>query len=133
MATKKRKQRLGKLQLNWIKKLESGRYKQTREGFLRDENGYCCLGICERIEDNLQKDLDGSYITKDKSHNNIVLSKNTMKKYSFRADTGKALKEIIIGDNSYISLADMNDEGVTFKEIAEIIRENPNIFFKSSC
>src|SRR5262245_39316984 len=28
----------------WLKALRSGKYQQTREK-LRDENGYCCLGV----------------------------------------------------------------------------------------
>lgn len=33
-----------RIKTKWLKALRSGKYKQTTR-FLKDENGYCCLGV----------------------------------------------------------------------------------------
>lgn len=37
-----------RLKARWVKALCSGKYQQTRK-VLKDENGYCCLGVLHRV------------------------------------------------------------------------------------
>ena len=34
----------------WVKALRSGKYKQQREGFLKKDGAYCCLGVACSIK-----------------------------------------------------------------------------------
>src|ERR1022692_3350099 len=50
------------IKLRWIKALESGRYKQTT-GCLKDDSGYCCLGVLCNVlnRGRWDKDDENSY------------------------------------------------------------------------
>lgn len=38
-------------QIKWLEALRSGKYNQTVNGCLRDEDGFCCLGVvCDVID-----------------------------------------------------------------------------------
>jgi len=119
MATKTKKFKLGKLQKAWIKALKSGKYEQTT-GCLKDEEGYCCLGVCEMLEGKLTKK---GYI--NGTTNTGRLSISTLKKYGFRDREGK------IGENEWLTSLN-DDKGWTFKEIAEFIEKNPEAVFTKS-
>lgn len=101
----------------WLKALRSGKYKQT-EGYLNDENGYCCLGVACRI-----------------NHPKVNLKdKPLINEFSF----GKNLKninvpKILIGsgemdDEDYNKIVErlstMNDNGKSFTVIANYIEKH---------
>lgn len=102
----------------WLKALRSGEYKQG-ETFLFNnlENSYCCLGIAGSICGLKNKSLScGSLYTEEGG-----FSKYQIKKIE------KVLPEILIGDfDNYIvaRLANMNDSGRSFKQIANWIEKN---------
>lgn len=93
------------LKQQWIEALRSGEYKQIKN-ILKDEIGYCCLGVlCDIIPDwTISEDGDsvvelGRYNTYDKI-------------------------EKILGVDS-TTLTTMNDDdGKTFAEIADYIEQN---------
>ena len=102
----------------WVSALRSGDYKQTQRR-LHDENGFCCLGVlC---------DLYG------KEHN-VEWEPSTHSKnaYEFQDKTGRIPLSVVewagVEDcNPYIcgrSLAERNDTGSTFNEIADLIEEH---------
>ena len=85
----------------WIKALESGRYKQTREN-LELDGRCCCLGVlCKtmRIDPQIVK-------------NNFELLSESF------------LEKIGLSEAEQSKLAGMNDEGKSFTEIAAHIRAN---------
>lgn len=98
------------LQEKWLKALESGEYEQG-VGQLKREDKYCCLGVaCEVM--------------------GIEYS-------GFHPGLSEAAGELVgltsFGDpkdDSY-SLTYLNDNGKTFKEIAEIVRSNPSNYFRN--
>lgn len=99
----------------WIAALRSGQYKQTN-GHLRDENGFCCLGVlCDlHSQEYDYKWNDGWYIDDNK-----VLPKKVAKWAGLSA---------YVSNGSYPNfghecLAQDNDNGKTFEEIAQIIEE----------
>lgn len=96
--------------LMWADALESGDYKQG--GFqLRLEDTYCCLGVlCDLFSPKCWNDLF--------SCNDDFLPRIVQNWAGTKSRSGY----IRIGGKEY-NLAQMNDEGITFDEIAGIIRK----------
>ena len=103
----------------WLSALRSGDYQQTRQ-YLHKEDGFCCLGVlC---------DLYG------KEHNVEWKLMNNNHFYVFQDETACPPLSVvewagIEGSNPYIcsrsvTLAELNDTGSTFNEIADIIEEH---------
>ena len=87
----------------WIKALESGRYKQTQEN-LELDGRYCCLGVlCKTMRIDPQ--------TAKSELNYELLSESVLEKVGLR-------------EEEQSRLADMNDRGKSFREIAAYIRAN---------
>ena len=112
--------KLTKAQERWLTALESGEYKQTRD-LLRDDNGFCCLGVACDLSGLgtwtpvLRRD-EHVFATEDRE----------------RSTTGllPAVREwLSIASDGEGALADMNDDGKTFAEIAKWIRENADEVF----
>jgi hypothetical protein len=96
----------------WVKALRSGKYKQGT-GKLRDEeNNFCCLGV-----------LTDLYIKKNKLKWNNGISFH----YDFRGQCFTLTKEVVdwvmLDHDIESELIHMNDNKVTFKEIADYIEE----------
>lgn len=94
----------------WIKRLRSGKYTQTT-GYLKINGGHCCLGVlCEiAAEQNVVKE------------ENNVFGEFSL----FDGNTGMPNNKVcdwagIIYDDAE-ALAQMNDYGSTFDEIANAI------------
>lgn len=90
------------LREKWIAALRSGEYVQTN-GVLRNaQNGFCCLGVCA--------DLIGEA------------------GWERHAEWGDELiGEVILDDCIQQDLAELNDNGKTFPEIADYIEAHPEI------
>lgn len=103
----------------WLAALRSGKYRQTTES-LNDENGYCCLGVlCEvAIENGLKINKE----TNDRSYETS---------YDGYVDFPPPIVWTwagLVGNNPYIEskgnyLADLNDAGLSFDEIADLIEK----------
>lgn len=85
-----------RLKKRWIEALRSGRFKQTI-GALRDENGYCCLGV-------------------------LHLVATGKRPYSLWSND-KPKCVVAFGEKFEECLASMNDDGVPFDIIAGFINE----------
>lgn len=90
----------------WVKALRSGEYKQSKN-YLNDEFGYCCLGVLCEVE-NIK------YGKNTKILNNLALKKTGIKSRigSFTSRDGG------------FCLTELNDDGKTFKYIADVIEKN---------
>jgi hypothetical protein len=104
----------------WVSALRSGEYQQT-QNYLRKEDGFCCLGVlC---------DLYG------KEHNvewNLAVAEDGDRDYyEFQDKTGRIPLSVVEwagfrSPNPHIcgrSLAELNDNGTTFNEIANLIEK----------
>lgn len=107
---------------DWVIKLEDNSYKQTT-GCLRNEGGYCCLGVLLDIisKESLSKDTWSSEV----KFNEDVLGGA----YLFGNDSTSLPSEISDDLGIYReleeTLQDMNDrEKKTFPEIAKYIKDN---------
>lgn len=117
-----------KIKKRWIKALRSGKYKQTK-GVLHNEDGFCCLGVlCDLVKKELKLEWKLSE-TRSDVYDIPVYTICRGKCYHLPrkvADYAK-LKQtdpsVSIDRHDVYSLANANDEGFTFNEIADIIEE----------
>lgn len=112
----------------WLNALESGRYKQTKsilcgeEGtnlhsFIKRTKGYCCLGVAGKVLKINDDMLEGKSMPVDLDEKNV-------QKYP-KAFIRVSSKDSLPSNSDFaFKLADMNDEGSTFKQIAAYIRSN---------
>lgn len=112
----------------WVKALESGQYRQGT-GFLvsrgRKFDKFCCLGVlCDMA-------VRAKVIAAPKSYSNTpyaycgenkVLPPTVLRWAGLKSENGD------FGDDGN-TLAELNDDGNTFKQIAKIIRSNPDGIF----
>ena len=89
----------------WVKALRSGEFNQTIHA-LRDENGFCCLGVVCVVKGRQTKKAFARY-TEDKTG----LRKNVY------AGTW------LLPNKEQIKLARLNDKGTPFKDIAKHIED----------
>ena len=122
-----KKQKLTKLQKEWVKALRSGRYKQTT-GVLCNLNtgGYCCLGVAGRVCGIPKAKLTGIGDLGDRDYLEVA-----KKKLRLRDSSGRLLKPHEVSPyNVYTHLTGLNDNAkLSFKEIADLIEKDPeNVF-----
>lgn len=107
----------------WLEALESGEYKQAqsrmRKEMSKGHYSYCCLGVACEVANKLRvKQLDLS-LSDDW---NEMLPAEMSKTLGIAVD-GNFIVEIYHRGTPYTSLTDLNDNGIKFKTIAKIIRE----------
>lgn len=115
----------------WVEALESGEYSQGRMA-LKTEVGLCCLGVaCEvsglteiQVYGNRTYIYRAKEIPEDKSRNYLPLSVQRWLGVDSPnprvSDPRKGVDDDEIAFKTH--LANLNDEGFSFKEIAELIR-----------
>lgn len=103
----------------WVQALRSGEYRQTKN-YLSTDDGYCCLGVlCEvAIADGLEIDCQ-DYGTVFYDGEDAILPQSVQE----WADLGQANPSIDWEADDVCSLAELNDHGGTFDEIALVIEE----------
>ena len=101
----------------WLQALESGKFRQGKSLLWQKGNKYCCLGVaCVVAQETGVRQIE---IEKDYDEFLPVTLANFL-----NITTAGSFKDIVTYNGSdFLNLADMNDEGVTFKEIANVIRE----------
>jgi hypothetical protein len=106
----------------WLKDLRSGEFKQGIEGFLRVGDQYCCLGV-------LVKDMLCNQVIGDRTFGQVVFSltklQPSLEEYKWLHGTGSLPVECHGGhsNRTYRSLAELNDFGVPFDVIAQVIED----------
>lgn len=117
----KAKQKLGPNQRKWLAALVSGEYRQGTD-VLFNGRSYCCLGVACRITGMRSRKGDSGfrYFGDEFSH----APKSIVEYLALRGPNGSAKH------GQQWSLISMNDTlGKTFKQIAEIVRSNPENYF----
>jgi len=128
------KEQIEKTPVDLLKEaLRSGHYDQT-QNTLRDENGFCCLGVACDISGLGRwegSDLNGwEYVVGNRVAGNSsdsVLPVPVKEWLGFEEECG-SYKDM--DHDCTTSLMDENDSGTTFAEIAEIIDSKPKGLFK---
>lgn len=88
----------------WIAALRSGIYPQAN-GFLRTQEGYCCLGVLCDLVDRSKWEADGGFFIYDCDHKWLP---------------NYIMQDIPANIDTFV-LADMNDKGESFCKIADLI------------
>lgn len=128
---------LGPIKDKWLKALRSGRYPQGFGRLRTASGGYCCLGVLSKIQkrlaDNNGTCFDGPYAPTARSPiSTCFLSDNNpvIRSLDINGAFPKGVSvEIARPSNANnfvplsncLSLADCNDDGMSFKQIAEVI------------
>jgi hypothetical protein len=93
----------------WVAALRSGEYKQAR-GWLSHKGGYCCLGVlCDvaGLSRNHRDPVEFVFNDAGRDDDEMILG---------------ALRKDVDGDGDYAKrLAELNDNGASFDEIADYI------------
>ena len=123
---------LGPNQTKWIEALESGDYKQDT-GWLKTDKGHCCLGVAEEVFNGkktwtssriIKCGLEERRIFRSGENNEGVASLEIINKLGLYNEEGAK------ADNGILkSLSSLNDNGMTFKEIAKMLRDYPEDYF----
>lgn len=122
--------KLGPLQKEWVKMLRKHKDHQIDSKLGEIENGEwkaCCLGLACMILNKKKKitTLFQEGTLKDLENVSFLAS---FKRFRLRDDNG-SFKETIDGHDS---LVEMNDAGVSWEEIANVIEKNPDLIFTKS-
>ena len=119
------KQTLGPNQTLWLQELRSGKYEQGTN-YLCCNDKYCCLGVAAEIFKTEQTEI---HIRKGLKYFDGYMSSApnyVMEALCLYKDLGET-SSLTFDENA---LAKMNDQGKTFAEIADIIEEDPSVYFK---
>lgn len=135
--------KLGPNQKKWLAALESGRYEQGR-GYLNCKNKFCCLGVaCDLFHPTAPVKLEGDYdgligYPEENGHvETSVATKKVVEALKLRDNCGSPLRneeeDDYEGDSLYLyQLTTLNDDhNATLKQIARIVRDNPERYFTS--
>ena len=108
----------------WVKALRSGEYKQGDGALRKEEDGqerFCCLGVlCDLVEPNQWRQLNGEWC------NSTAADDGGMPREGLQEKLGLTRKINRSGRNNQSiaeKLAAMNDNGQTFKQIADWIEK----------
>jgi hypothetical protein len=109
------------LKEKWLKALRSGEYKQTQR-FLKKDSGFCCLGV---LTDLYINENGGSWTQGITWYFPITISDGKPTTSIFASVLPyDILKNADLNMADTMDLADMNDTGSSFKEIADYIEKN---------
>lgn len=108
------------IKTEWIAALRSGKYKQGR-GKLRVDDKFCCLGVlCDLYDNKNWFDTKEIHIFGQGSIYSYSLDNTVNRNFlPYHVQKGLQLKY-----EDTVELAQMNDDGKTFDEIADHIEEN---------
>ena len=121
--------KLGPNQTRWIEALESGNYKQGRSYLHAIEGGYCCLGVgCSLFlgpgELSYGSDYEPPHEKWDGS--SAFASDELVEILGLYGKDGRAR------DPRLTPLSAMNDQGISFMEIAKKLRNTPALYLKET-
>lgn len=107
----------------WVEALESDKFTQGR-GLLHTPSGLCCLGVaCYLLEKKgvLTKTIlkEDNVVRYGIEENPALLPKEAIEYMGVESSS----PQVLTMDLCHVSLSSLNDNGMTFKEIAQIIRE----------
>jgi len=133
---------LGIVQTKWIESLivHPERQLQNQLGKKINDTEYkaCCLGellLCYNKENNIESEWRNNQLIDVYGKENEFTSTEWLGNHTLLGlhnSTGFLPVSVTIRNKTYDSLAAMNDDGITWPEIAEYVKANPdNVFTKS--
>lgn len=116
---------LGPTQKKWVEALRSGTYTQCNDALVSynaqtGHASYCCLGVADKLFNLVPNSKDNLY---GSDYRGVL---------GLRTENGGFLRLMTVNGYDYTELTQMNDDGVTFEQIADFIETNPEIVFTKS-
>lgn len=117
------------IKTRWVTALLSGKYKQGA-GYLNENDRFCCLGVlCDVVKDELKIDW---YENPEDEDFAIFDGKSQFLPKSVSVYAGLGINDDVRVPFIYdpedgevmVPLSELNDEGISFIKIAELIEEN---------
>jgi hypothetical protein len=108
------------LKRDWIAALRSGKFKQGTSS-LNGPEGYCCLGVlCELLVEplGLNRVQEGNKVRYDGTFATLPWS---VEKFTGLDILGSLPSGVTYKNQAWNTLAGLNDAGMTFAEIADVI------------
>ncbi len=127
---------LGPVQKMWVKSLKAHPERQLCGQLgVKERFGYkaCCLGellICFNKHNQWETSWDDSFLSEPGG--SIFGLRDLYKDIGLRSPTGLLDHPVIFKSAYRNTLANMNDEGDTWPEIAEFVLKNPELVFTKS-
>jgi len=109
----------------WTAALRSGKYEQIQGNLHRDNEGYCCLGVaCEvAIESGVELEKNESWGAEIVYDGCASILPEKMYRFLNINPEGIFQKPVVVDGKEYLALTQMNDSGVPFSVIADVIEE----------
>lgn len=113
----------------WVNALRSGNYEQNHDGRLRNENGYCCLGVlCDLYAKENDKEW-GNYDAGSGEGYNFEdyndFPPQSVIEWAGLSNENPAVEVVYDEEDEPFSdnepLASLNDNGMSFNDIANLI------------
>jgi len=124
---------LTELQEKWLQALESGEYEQCRER-LFDSVGYCCLGVAVKVM-GYEFECNGEFLGEKQCLTNYLeIGLHDNEGFPDRT-YASSIRDFIASEFKLkvgqpgLPLTALNDNGLTFKQIAQVIRKFPQAYF----
>lgn len=113
----------------WLERLRSGQYQQGRVNLRNADDEFCCLGIlCEiAVEEGVipapSLSPEDSPVYRYGNRGRITSLPDEVSEWSGVARWGGLFNTVRINSYSYDNLAHMNDDGIPFAKIADVIEK----------
>jgi hypothetical protein len=124
-------QQLTPNQQQWITALRSGKYTQGK-GCLHKTDGFCCLGVAAKefltddvVVAEVTDKYDKGYASWSYDAEDEMAPDHVMKALGLYDSNGSSRT-----NDDLMMLTHLNDEGITFEQIADIIEANPEHYFR---
>lgn len=126
-------------QREWLDALKSGKYEQCKGLLHKAGDGYCCLGVAMDLaglanDEEDQEDENGvSYFDEEGGDSNVELLPSVTRKLQLNEHSGKIKDEYDFTQEGLPNntLAELNDLGWTFTQIANLLETQPWLFFEN--
>lgn len=106
--------------LKWTEALRSGKYKQGKH-YLRVDDNYCCLGVLCEISGLEGKFNGNTFHTNTYLYDGTSSMLPTVLQNEYNIGFSGRIFDVKGQPTSLVSLGELNDDGYTFDEIADLI------------
>lgn len=113
------------IMLRWVKALRSGKYQQSKQKLKKPE-GFCCLGVlCDISQKGVWEELGGKYDAFKYLEGSEFLPRAVQKWAGLGGPNPRMDNTTVeFKARKYSNLTALNDAGMPFEEIANVIEKN---------
>lgn len=118
------------IKAKWVSALRSGKYRQAKERLQSDSGGFCCLGVLCDLYIKEHPSLAEWHFNPDYTYGSTsIKSSGTFEHIYLPSDVANwagfpASGDVIVShDHEDTGLSELNDEGMSFADIAALIEE----------